>query len=89
MFFRLPYDSETKFEIGEVPEEARLWSVNTYMLANVIDMLQALDWHFITANSKRAPSPPKPFKRPAIKKEYPKPKGYWPGKTIIDKKGNS
>lgn len=83
---RLPVDSETNYDIAETPKEARGWDMNTYMLANVIDTLQALDWHFIAANSKRPPKPPKPFKRPELKKKEPKPKGFWPGKTIIDKR---
>lgn len=83
---RLPEDCETNYDIAEVPRESRGWDINTYMIANVVDILQALDWHFIAANSKHAPKPPKPFKRPELKKiePKPKPKGYWPGKTIVD-----
>ena len=77
---RLPRDSETLNDIGGIQREARDWSGEMYMLANVIDGLQAVDWHIIAAHSKNKPKPPKPFKRPkAI--QTPK-KAMWPGKTI-------
>lgn len=85
LYFRLPIDCETNYDISETPREARAWNLNTYMLANVIDAVQAMDWHLIAANSKHPPKPPKPFKRPELKKKAPKGKGYWPGKTIVDK----
>lgn len=83
-FERLPYDSETYLDIAKVPREAREWDANTWLLANVIDMLQAVDWHLVAANSKRPPHPPKPFPRPELKVKHTK-KKMWPGKTIIDK----
>lgn len=86
LYERLPADCETNYDISEVPRESRGWDINTYMLANVVDALMALDWHFIAANSKRPPKPPKPFARPELKKKEPKPKGFWPGKTIVDKR---
>jgi hypothetical protein len=87
LFFRLPYNSDVHFEINETPAEARIWTPDTYMLANLIDIMNAVDWHIIAANSKNPPRPPKPFKRPETTKtsKLEKPKGYWPGKTIIDK----
>lgn len=89
LYFRLPPQSHTNWEIADVPEEARLWDINTYMLANLIDAIMALDWHFISANSRRAPRPPKPFDRPKTKKVEKKKKGFWPGKTIMDKGVNN
>lgn len=86
LYFRLPASCQTNWDITETPEEARLWGMDTYMLANVIDAIQAMDWHLIAANSKRPPKPPKPFPRPETKKKAPKPKKYWPGKTIVDKR---
>lgn len=79
---------QTKFDMEETSPEARHWSVDTYMLANVIDAIQASDWHFIAANSKHAPKPPKPFPRPdSQKKKVNKTNktNMWPGKTIVDK----
>lgn len=77
-------DCETNYDMAETPREARMWDLSAYMLANIIDILNALDWHFISANSKHPPAPPKPFKRPELKKKAAKPKGYWPGKTVVD-----
>lgn len=85
LFFRLPYNSETVQDIQEIPREARAWDVNTYMLANAIDGIMAVDWHIVASNSKHPPRPPKPLPRPKLKKEAKKPKGYWPGKTIVVK----
>lgn len=85
-FDRLPADSETLNDIAEVPRITRTWDVNTWMLANVVDILQAVDWHIIAANSKRVPSPPKPVTRPEIKTpRATTKKKAWPGKTIVDR----
>jgi hypothetical protein len=86
LFFRLPHNSETYSEINETPLEARIWDVNTYMLANVIDTLEAIDYHFISSKKKNPGKPPKPFKRPGLKAQ-PKKKMVWPGKTIVDRGG--
>lgn len=85
-FDRLPADSETLNDIAEVPRLTRTWDVNTWMLANVVDILQAVDWHIIAANSKRAPAPPKPVSRPDTKTpSKATKKKAWPGKTIVDR----
>lgn len=84
-FDRLPVDSETLNDIAGVPREARIWDVNTWMLANVIDGLASVSWHVIAANSKNKPKPPKPYPRPETKKKVKNTKPIWPGKTIIDK----
>lgn len=83
LYERLPVDCETNYDISETPRESRMWDLNTYMLANIIDVMNAVDWHIVAANSKHPPAPPKPFKRPDLKKKN-KPKGFWPGKTIVD-----
>jgi hypothetical protein len=85
LFSRLPSHCHTNWEIAEVPLEARVWDSNTYMLANILDAVKANGWYIVAANSKRPPKPPKPFKRPEIKKKKPAQKGFWPGKTIVDK----
>lgn len=77
---QLPIESKTVSAFNQVTPEAQAWDVNTYMLANVIDMLNALDWHLVAANSKHVPPKPKPFPRPNLKKK----KVLWPGKTIVD-----
>jgi hypothetical protein len=85
---RLPYNSEVHLDYNEVPFEARQWSIDTHMKANLIDAVRAMDWHLIAVNTKNPPKPPKPIYRPeTVKKITPekKPKGYWPGRTIIDK----
>lgn len=84
LFFRLPVDSETLCDIHEIPREARAWGVNTHMLANIFDITAAVNHHIVAANSKNPPRPPKPISRPKLKVEK-KPKGFWPGKTIVDK----
>ncbi len=84
-FDRLPLDSETLNDIAEVPREARIWDVNTWMLANIIDGLQSVSWHIIATNSRNKPRPPKPYPRPETSKKKVKTKAKWPGKTIIDK----
>lgn len=89
-FFRLPYSSETLNDIAEIPREARTWDVNTWMLANIFDGIQFLDWHIICANSRNKPRPPKTYPRPEIKKKINKPaKAKWLGRTIVDKGGES
>lgn len=85
LFERLPYNSEVHFEINDTPEEARFWDIDTYMLANIFDIINALDWHTIAANTKHPPKPPKPIKRPNLKRPEKKAKGFWPGRTIVDK----
>lgn len=91
LYERLPYNSEVNYDIEEIPKEARAWDIHTYMLANILDAAVFLDWHFIVANAKHPPKPPKPFKRPVLRKKVieKKPKGYWPGRTIIDKGVNN
>jgi hypothetical protein len=84
-FNRLPVDSETLSDIAEVPRATRAWDINTWMLANLGDLLQAIDWHLIAANSKRPPPPPKPLSRPEIKEKPRLKKKAWPGKTIVDR----
>lgn len=82
LFSRLPYNSEVHYDMAEVPRESRVWDINTYMLANVVDMLGVVDWRLVAVNSKRPPRKPKPIERPKLKK--PKKKA-WLGKTIVDK----
>lgn len=85
-FQRLPVTSETMNDIYEVPRESRVWDANTWMLANVFDAIAHLDWVTIAINKRHGtPKPPKPIKRPEMKKiEKPK-KALWPGKTIVDR----
>lgn len=80
---RLPYTSETMGEMAGLTREEKVWSPDMYLLANMIDCIQALDWHFIAANSKSKPRPPKPYPRPQGKRTTTK--KLWPGKTIVDK----
>lgn len=82
---RLPDNSELVREVAKLGQEARDWDTNTYMLANILDILMALDWHTIAAHSKNKPSPPKPFPRPKPKVPQVKSKPVWPGKTIVDR----
>lgn len=86
-FSRLNNDSETLRDINGVPWEGRQWSVDTFMLATVIDALAAVDWHLVAAFSKNAPKPPKPHPRPIMQKKAPAKKN-WPGKTIVVPKEN-
>lgn len=84
-FERLPSTSETISDIKDLPREAREWSNEMWMLANIFDGISHLDWVTIVANSKHAPRPPKTFPRPELKKVPKTKKTMWPGKTIIDK----
>lgn len=87
-FNRLPVTSETISELGGLSREEKNWSPDMYLLANVIDCIQALDWHFIAANSRNKPRPPKPYPRPQGNRQVTK-KKLWPGKTILDKGSKS
>lgn len=82
---RLPSTSETISDIKQLTREAREWSPEMWMLANIFDGITHLDWVTIAANSKRAPKPPTLFPRPELKKVVKSKKAMWPGKTIIDK----
>jgi hypothetical protein len=84
-FDRLPASSETMSDILELTKEERTWSPEMYMQANIIDCIQALDWHFVAANSKNKPKPPKPIQRPEGKARQVTKKKLWPGKTIVDR----
>lgn len=84
-FQRLPSNSETIADIQNLTREAREWSPEMWMLANIFDGITHLDWVTIAANSKHAPRPPKLFPRPELKKVVKTKKNIWPGKTIIDK----
>lgn len=88
-FDRLPVTSETLSDIGEITREERTWNPEMYMLANIIDSVQALDWHFVAANSKNTPKPPERIKRPEGKTRQVTKKKLWPGKTIVDKGGKN
>ena len=66
-FERLPSTSETISDIKDLPREAREWSNEMWMLANIFDGISHLDWVTIVANSKHAPRPPKTFPRPELK----------------------
>jgi hypothetical protein len=81
-FQRLPHDSETKQDFAGVQREAREWNVNTWMLANIADILMAIDWHTISAYSKQTPPKPKAIPRPTMFQREKK-KAVWPGKTIV------
>lgn len=87
--FRLPSTSEVMNDIREVPREAREWSPELWMLANVYDAIVHLDWVTVASNSKHAPRPPKPFPRPELKKVVKSKKAMWPGKTIVDRGAKS
>lgn len=82
---RLPDNSELVREVAKLGQEARDWDTNTYMLANILDVMLALDWHTVSAHSKNKPKPPKPFPRPTPKVTQTKMKPVWPGKTIVDR----
>lgn len=84
-FQRLPSNSETIADIQNLTREAREWSPEMWMLANIFDGITHLDWVTIAANSKHAPKPPKLFPRPELKKVVKTKRNIWPGKTIIDK----
>ena len=82
---RLPSTSETISDIKQLTREAREWSPEMWMLANIFDGINHLDWVTIASNSKHAPKPPSLFPRPELKKVPKNKKTMWPGKTIIDK----
>lgn len=85
-FERLPSSSETLSDIRETPREAREWSAEIWMLANIFDAVAHLDWVTISSNSRHgAGKPPKPFPRPNTKKVVRNKKTMWPGKTIVDR----
>ncbi len=83
-FDRLPLDSETKQDLAGVDKDARLWDKNTWMLANILDGVNAVSYAVIASSTKNKPKPPKPYPRPEIKKR-PKKKPVFLGKTIVDK----
>jgi hypothetical protein len=60
--------SQLAMEVGKVPEAARTWpDQNTWLLANVLDVVSSLDYHFMLANSEKGQGPkkpPEPFPRP-------------------------
>jgi hypothetical protein len=78
----LPYDSLTNQEIGDMPDEARLWDVNTYMQANILDQLAWIQWSIAASNSKHPPRKPKPIARPKLTNKRPEKKARWVGKTV-------
>jgi hypothetical protein len=85
-FYRLPTNSETYSDIQNITREAREWSPELWMLANVYDAVAHLDWVTIAASSRHGSGkPPKPFPRPEMKKVVKSKKNIWPGKTIVDK----
>lgn len=45
-------------------EQFRDWDVQTYMLANIVDVINHNTYAFVAANSKKKPKPPKPVDRP-------------------------
>lgn len=48
--------------------EGRGWTVNSYLLASLIDAVNSNTFAFISANAKRKPKAPKPVWTPAAKK---------------------
>lgn len=89
-FERLPSDCETYSDIRETPKEAREWSPEVWMLANIFDAVAHLDWVTLQANSRHGTGkPPKPFPRPPLKKVIKNKKTMWPGKTIVDRGAKS
>lgn len=69
----------------------RLWTTTDYLLAMVVDLLQASNWQFASAHSKHRPRKPKPVPRPRDlaekKRARAEAKPFWPGRTIKVKKG--
>ena len=65
-----------------MPDEARLWTVDTYMQANILDSLAWIQWSIAAANSKHPPRKPKPVDRPKLTRPKPGKKAKWAGKTI-------
>lgn len=63
--------------VREVAPEAAPWLGTERiqsMLADLIDLVGILDWHIVSANSKRKPRRPKPYPRPWKRDE---------GKTVV------
>lgn len=50
-------------------DQFRGWSMQTYMLANVVDAIQQNTFAFVSANSKKKPKAPQPVERPSEKKK--------------------
>lgn len=44
------------------------WSLTQHLIARLIESVEALDWHFMCANTKKSQHPPKPrpVKRPGM-----------------------
>ena len=70
---RLDSESELAVEMSGITREQRAWKrPETWLLANIQDCLQALDYHFVLANSEQGKGPkhpPKPIPRPGAKAE--------------------
>jgi hypothetical protein len=49
------------------PDGARQWTVDTYMLANAVDLLQAANWQR-SEDGNKGRNKPKPVKRPSDQK---------------------
>jgi hypothetical protein len=59
----LPFESSTMATLrGD--GHGTSWSPDTYMLANVVDLIAWGNYQFVSANSKKKPKAPKPIDRP-------------------------
>ena len=65
-------------EAGKVPQAQKIWRrQDTWLLANISDALNALDYHFLCANSEKGQGPkkpPEPFPRPTDPPKKPQPR---------------
>ena len=61
----LPAGSRTHRAVAGIDD---YWTRTEQLLAGIYDMLQVIDWHYVTAHSKHPPRKPEPIERPGVQK---------------------
>lgn len=83
----LPPRNAVSVKVAKLSPQAQIWDVNSYILANVFDAIESLNYSFRCANrGKNSPEPkkPKPHPRPdeAKPRKQTKFARSFPGETV-------
>jgi len=83
MYNALPVRNKVAEALSSSTPEEQAWTVESYILANIFDAIQALNYVTQVANSPKHSKPRKPDAHPRPRKNKAKisPKNY-PGRTI-------
>lgn len=88
MYKALPSRNSVNFAVAKMSEDEKLWTADTYVLANIFDILQKLSYITLCSvlpKGEKKPQQPKPHPRPGRAGAVAKVSNF-PGRTVYVKK---